>query len=212
LSYQAQFGYTFYERFGYLLKAKETTERKKRSKEDEAPDAPSPIVVWIMNAIRGLPTDEDLRQTYFWESRRCGALEKSKHAEEKRKSRLQRLWRAQWYSSVKILRPSDTSNDFYWVMAFAIIQGHRFLWWRSAEDFDNGEVPLGRIFLAGHAGLATPSPLELRSFQHDELARTVCIFGRGEENQERVTILASAVDAKEALEEMIVSSATMKKD
>jgi hypothetical protein len=32
----------------------------------------SPVGIWIKNAIRGLPTDEDLRKAYFWESRRVG--------------------------------------------------------------------------------------------------------------------------------------------
>jgi hypothetical protein len=154
-----------------------------------------------MNAIRGLPTDEDLRKTYFWESRRRGALEKNIHAEEKRKSRLRRLWRAQWYSSAHILRPNEEGQDLHWEIIFCMIQGHRFLWWRSPEDFDNGEAPLGRIFLAGHAGLATPSPLDMRSIRQTN-CRVVC--GRGEDKQERVTILTPTVDVK-ILEDAIVS-------
>jgi hypothetical protein len=169
-------------------------------------------MTWIMNAIRGLPTDEDLRKTYFWESRRRGALEKNIHAEEKRKSRLRRLWRAQWYSSAQILRPNEEGQDLHWEIVFCMIQGHRFLWWRSPEDFDNGEAPLGRIFLAGHAGLATPSPLDMRSIRKDELLRTVCIFGRGEDKQERVTILTPTVDVKNTLEDAIVSATTSKAD
>jgi hypothetical protein len=54
----------------------------------------SPIVTWIMNAIRGrgLPTDEDLRKTYFWGSRRSGTRETEMHAVEKGLSRLQRVY------------------------------------------------------------------------------------------------------------------------
>jgi hypothetical protein len=93
-----------------------------------------------------------------------------------------------------------------------MIHGHRFLWWRSTEEFDNGEAPLGRIFLAGHAGLATPSPLEMRSIRKDELLRTVCIFGRGEIVQERVAILTPTVEMKNSLEGAIVSATTSKAD
>jgi hypothetical protein len=139
-------------------------------------------------------------------------MERNIHAEEKRKSRLRRLWRAPWYSSAQILRPNDTGTDFHWEKVFSMIQGHRFLWWRSTEEFDNGEAPLGRIFLAGHAGLATPSPLEMRSIRKDELLRTVCIFGRGEIVQERVAILTPTVEMKNSLEGAIVSATTSKAD
>ena len=45
-----------------------------------------------MNAIRALPTYEDLRTTYFWESRRLGVLGLEAHTTQKRQNRMERLW------------------------------------------------------------------------------------------------------------------------
>ena len=175
-------------------------------------DVSSPVAVWFMNAIRGMPNDEDLRKAYFWESRQVGAREMEKHAEEKRNSRLKRLWRAQWYSSVEILQKDDKGDDYSWQNAFALIQGHRFLWWQSANDFDRGEAAQGRIFLEGHAGLGTPSPLEMACIEKDNLSRVCTIFGRGIDKQKRVTLLAPAKEVKDQLESAVVFAISGKKD
>lgn len=174
----------------------------------------SGISTWILNAFRGIPTDEDLRKVYFWESRRRGAEESERFFGDKRASRLERLWKAQWYSKVKLRRnafkggsqsDSNESSADGMEEAFAIVQGHRLLWWRSARDFDNGELPEGRLFLSGHAGLATPSPLEMRTFSQEEMKLVIAIFGRGTTGQERVTILAPSEDSKENLENTILN-------
>lgn len=169
-------------------------------------------MVWLMNAIRGLPTDEDLRKTYYWESRRLGCQEMESQAEEKRKARLRRLWKATWYSSVHMLRALDGSTLLSRDAVFAMIQGHRFLWWRSVRDFDNGEAPIGRIFLAGHAGIATPSPLEMRAMSDDEVPRVVIVFGRGTEGQEKHAILTPDISVKDSFERAVALSAASKSD
>ena len=172
-----------------------------------------PFMVWISNAIRGLPTDEDLRKTYFWESRRKGAHESEKHAADKRVSRLRRLWKASWYSPIKLRvqntkgSSSSSSSSSEWESVFSIVQGHRFLWWRTVRDFDNGEQPSGRIFLSGHAGLATPSPLEMRELSPEDLKVVVSIFGRGMSGQERVTLLAPDEEIKQRLEDAVLGIA-----
>lgn len=215
-----------------------TVALEKREKREAA------IVTWIMNAIRGLPTDEDLRKAYFWESRRageearaelvsikmrivicvvpsfrCGSLISScafrilLQAEQKRTARLQKLWRAQWYASVQLKTHQDyvsprEQRDWHWVDAFAIIQGRRFLWWPSAQDFDNGDAPAGRIFLAGHAGLAGLSPLEMRQMEAKETPLVVSIFGRGLNGQQKLTILTETVTSKDALETAVLEAST----
>lgn len=79
-----------------------------------------PVSQWILNALRGLPTSEDLRKTYFWESRRLGAREMEAHAAKKRKSRMERLWRVQWHGTIEILTHNggnkllDRRNAFAW--------------------------------------------------------------------------------------------------
>lgn len=217
---QAQYTVTFLDRFGYLFSSSTLTTVQSGKLVEPAQPAipeeskPSPVVTWIMNAIRGLPTDEDLRKTYFWESRRRGARETENNAAGKRLSRLQRLWKAQWCSSIK-LRLQNVRRDYYpadskashWENVFAIVQGHRFLWWHSVREFDNGKLPSGRIFLSGHAGLATPSPLEMREFTPEELKLAVIIFGRGMTDQERVTLLAPDAEMKEKLEDAVLGVA-----
>jgi hypothetical protein len=168
----------------------------------------SPFVVWIVNAIRGLPTSEDLRKTYFWESRRKGAQESESLAVAKRKTRMQRLWRVQWYGTTRMLLANKKSDSSEWRNVFVLVQGHRLLWWRSIHDFDNGIAPLGRLLLAGHAGLSNPSPLELREMNAEEMHRVVCIFGSGS----RVTLLAPSVETKLDLEKIIEAAILQKQD
>lgn len=122
-----------------------------------------------------------------------------------------------WYSNVQLKTPKASSSSaldrrgWQWEDAFAIVQGRRFLWWPSARDFDSGEAPVGRIFLAGHAGLAGLSPLEMRELDKNETPLVVSIFGRGLKEQQRITILTESVASKEALE-MAVHEASTKAD
>jgi len=168
----------------------------------------SPFGTWIINAFRGIPTSEDLRRTYFWEIRRLGAEETESLAAAKRKNRMQRLWRVQWYRSVRMLTESTKNEELEWRTVFAMIQGHRLLWWRSVGEFDSGVSPLGRLFLAGHAGLSSPSPLELRKISREDAERTVSIFGSGA----RTTILTESLEAKEELENAVEAALSSKQD
>lgn len=193
---QGQYGATFIGRFGSLFSRRETTHTK----------SPSPYVIWLMNAFRGIPTSEDLRRTYFWESLRRGVREAEQFSEEKRGKRLKMLFRARWYSSIQIL-----SGD-RWRACFAIIQGHRFTWWSSVNDFDEGCKPLGSIFLSGHSGVATPSPLDLKLVPSENLDRLVCLFGRGIDKQERLSLLTPSIAGKEELELAINHTISHKAD
>ena len=161
--------------------------------------------IWMLNALRSLPTMEDLRRTYFWESKRRGYQESEKFAAEKRESRLRQLWKAKWYSHLRILVHDISGGDSHWTPVFAVIQGHNFLWWNSVQDFDNGEVPSGRLFLSGHAGLTGPSPMEMRKLSKEQLSLSVSIFGRGLDGQERVTLLMTDLRQKERLEDAVCS-------
>ena len=182
--------------------------------EDEGgDDAP---IVWLKNALRGLPNDEDLRKAYFWEGRRNGAKTRESYASEKRLARLKRLWRAQWHATLKIRADSSSESmsskeACAWTKIFAVIQGRRFLWWKTVEDFDNGRPPLGRIFLAGHAGLSGLSPLEMREIDPKVLPFVVGIFGKGLQDQQRITLLAPSSELKESLENSVIQ-ASLKDD
>ena len=179
--------------------------------EDEDEDAP---IIWLKNAFRGLPTDEDLRKTYFWEGRRNGAKTRESYASEKRLARLKRLWRAQWHATIKIRGDSDSKSAkgaSTWNKIFAVVQGRRFLWWKTVEDFDNGRPPLGRLFLAGHAGLSGLSPIEMREIDPKDIPFIVGIFGRGLHDQQRITLLMPSSELKETLENSVID-ASMKDD
>jgi hypothetical protein len=182
--------------------------------QDQQPDTKSAeirtldvrVATWFLNAIRGLPTDEDLRRAYFWESKRVGERESEILSSRKRQTRLQRLWNAPWYATVQLMERYDETRKIHWETVFAIVQGRRFLWWRSARDFDSGEEPVGRIFLSGHAGLASLSPLELREIGQDEIPLIATIFGRGLRGQQRASLLMPSVEVKESLEAAVLAA------
>jgi len=165
-----------------------------------------------MNAFRGIPTNEDIRRAYFWESRRLAAREAELYSTQKRKKRLESLWRATWYSSVQMSCSDGDRSTLIWKTSFAMVQGHRFLWWNSVKEFDDGLPPAGYVFLAGHAGLATPNPLEVRQMDEEQRTRMVCLFGRGVDKQERITMLTPNAESKAELERSISSALSHKQD
>ena len=112
---------------------------------------------------------------------------------------------------MKILVPDG--KVFSLKPVFAVVQGHRFIWWGSVDEFDDGELPLGKLILSGHAGLGGPSPIEMRELDRDkELPLCLTIFGRGSIGQERVTILLPDQIVKDDLENVILHSASFKSD
>jgi len=95
-------------------------------------------------------------------------------------------------------------RDCIWDPIFAILQGHRFIWWRSEKDFDDGNSPSGHIIFAGHSGLASLSPLELRELKKEEILGVVNIFGRGNKEQQKISLLLPDNDAKEKFENAVI--------
>jgi len=214
----AQYAATFKARYGSGPAANthdsETNSDQKENLNNEKVDKDvTPIIAWLNNAFRALPTDEDLRRAYFWESRRIAEQECEEIASQKRVSRLQRLWKAEWHSNIDLRIVNDekrkkgfSGRDWVWVSIFGIIQNRRFLWWQNAQDFDDGAAPIGRIFLAGHAGLAGLSPLDQRELREDEVQLVTSIFGRGEEGQQKLMLLMPKIEIKENFEMAIVAA------
>lgn len=193
-----------------VLKSSKTSDFP--SNEDRIPKKVSPFAIWVNNFIRSLPVDDDLQKTYFWETRRAVAEKLRGEADERRTSRLRKLWRAQWYEDVEVLQPGDkTKSAPEFRASFAVILGRRFMWWASVDDFDNGVQPMGKIFLQGHAGLATPSPIELKAIG-EQSSRAVSIFGKGSKDQERVTLLVSGEESKKNFENAVESALITKDD
>lgn len=132
-------------------------------------------------------------------------------ASTKRLARLKRLWKAQWYSSVGMRKASKQKvsprdKGWHWETVFAVVHGRRLLWWLTTDDFDEGDPPAGYIFLAGHAGLAGLSPLDVRELEKNELPRIVNIFGRGKEGQQKLMLLLATEECKEELENAVLSA------
>ncbi|EJK56333.1 hypothetical protein THAOC_23806 [Thalassiosira oceanica] len=148
--------------------------------------------------------DEDLRRTYFWEAKREGERERKKLAAAKRESRLEKLWKTQWHGTLKIKRNDPDTSLWRWESAFALIEGHRFIWWKSEKHFDTGEASEGSLFFAGHAGLSGLSPLDLRELPTGDIPSVVSIFGRGQQGQQKVTCLAPDHTAKQTLENAVI--------
>lgn len=179
---------------------------------------PAFLQKWFLNGIRSLPTNEDLRRAYFWESRRLGSKENEKFASEKRVSRLSRLWKASWHSMIEIRSIDDTSikvsggnTKTHWKSAFAVIEGRRFIFWDSVGAFDSGELAAGLVVLSGHAGITTPSPVEMREIPPEVVTRVISIFGKGSSGQQRMTIVLPDSKTKETFE-ATVSEITSKDD
>jgi len=199
-----QYAYTFMSAFYYKTESSPvmTTESN-----DAASDA-SPVLTWLINFLFSTPTDEDLRRCYFWETRRHAEQDLAKITSIRRSARLTKLWKASWFGPLELRRESNLVLDdgFEWENIFAIILGHRFLWWRSEKHFDQGEKPIGRILFSGHSGLSGLSPLELRLLKNVNLSNVVSIFGRGESEQVKITVMTSDQHSKEALENAVIQA------
>mmetsp|Transcript_25640 Transcript_25640/g.71652 ORF Transcript_25640/g.71652 Transcript_25640/m.71652 type:complete len:245 (+) Transcript_25640:1562-2296(+) len=200
--------------------AKSAVSSSKAKKKPDAKSKSSPLLVVLQNMIRSLPTNEDLRMTYFWENRLVVAEFLKKRRMARQQSRLRKLcWQASWYSEVRlrsntildVAKNSDPNNSMNWTDAFAILQGHRLLWWDDITAFDAGEHPVGSLYLSGHSGLTNPSPLEMRNIPADELSKLVSIFGKGTADQIRVTILCNSEADKERLKNAVLE-ASLKDD
>ena len=216
----AQYGVTFVLRYGEDLGIESKKEHQKNEGSEFVENAgkSNSFMIKVTNALKSIPNNEDLRKAYFWESRQLGAETARKYALEKRESRLEKLWKAKWHSSMKIL-VQDVEIDhrkqpkLNLKPVFAVVQGHRFVWWDSVDEFDDGELPLGKVILAGHAGLGGPSPIEMRELDREsELPLCLTIFGRGSLGQERVTVLLPDKRVKDDLENVIIDSASFKSD
>lgn len=167
--------------------------------------------LWAKNVFRSLPTREDLWKIYSWESKRQMSHAQEKHASLTRNTRLGRLWKASWSSPIEIrITNVGTRGESrgYWEPAFAVMKGHRFLWWNSVDSFDDGEVPSGMIYFSGHSGLTGPSPVESMEFPSNEAPLVVGVFGRGSSGQERVLALLPDSATKEVLEAAVAGLAT----
>jgi len=207
-----QFGATYYMKFMMQPTKKKAVHMDKSGEEESSS---TNIGNPLENLFLSIPTDEDLRRTYFWEARRLGEKEREKFASTKRQTRLDKLWKAKWHGALEIkerrgelqLESSSISERTWgWEPAFGLIEGHRFIWWRSERHFDTGEAPLGQIFFAGHSGLAGLSPLDLRELSKEEIPKVVSIFGRGTKEQQKITFLAPSATVKDSLENAVIDA------
>ena len=207
----AQYGASFYAAFGKKFKINKKDASPSpisRASSAEAKTGPA-AATRITNFIAGLPTDEDLRRAYFWEARREGEKAREELALKKRMLRLNRLWRAQWFGTVELKEftsSKEADRQWDWETVFGLVHGHRFIWWRSEKHFDDGEPPLGQIFFAGHSGLGGLSPMEMRELSRQEALLIVTMFGRGVEEQQKISLLCPNAKTKEALEDAVIGA------
>mmetsp|Transcript_6180 Transcript_6180/g.11745 ORF Transcript_6180/g.11745 Transcript_6180/m.11745 type:complete len:133 (+) Transcript_6180:1885-2283(+) len=125
--------------------------------------------------------------------------------------RLKRLWRAQWFGTVELKEATSSKQAdrlWDWEPVFALVHGHRFIWWRSEKHFDDGEPPLGQIFFAGHSGLGGLSPIDMRELSSEEALLIVTMFGRGLDGQQKISLLCPDRASKEGLEDAVIAAST----
>ena len=93
-----------------------------------------------------------------------------------------------------------------WKTAFAVVEGRRFLYWDSVSAFDSGELAVGGVLFSGHAGITSPSPLEVRGLENPELV--VTLFGKGPQGQQRLTLRLTDATSKTSLENILLEITT----
>ena len=199
--------YVFIDNFIQKFWKKENVINMKNFENNE----PAPIPIVCNNFLQSIPNDEDLRRIYFWESLRVGEKERKKYARTKRVSRLRVLWSAHWFGEMKIKVNRESTNakkTYFWDPIFAVVHGHRIVWWNNEKSFDDGKAPIGNIVFAGHSGLAGFSPLELRQFDKKEIEFMVNIFGRGDTDQEKISLLLPDKESKSLIENAVLEATT----
>ena len=182
----------------------ESYDEDEMDSENIAPSTPG--LTHFKNLLASVPTDEDLRRSYFWQTRRLGGVERNEQSNTKRVSRLKTLWRALWYGNMHL--KISSSELWEWKSIFVVVQGHRFVWWESTFEFDEGNKPLGEILFAGHSGVTQLSPLDLRQLNQTEQDLAFCVFGRGNDDQKKITLLADTLDEKLSLTSLIFEMTT----
>merc|ERR1712157_531018 len=103
----AQYGMSFVNEYGEALGIKSERNSNKKEKDKK----PNPLAIKIINAIRSIPTNEDLRKTYFWESRQLGNETADKIVLTKRISRLKKIWRAKWHSMITLIAHDNDMDE-----------------------------------------------------------------------------------------------------
>ena len=203
-----QFGVTLRGRLLTPGKSQLNIDEMNRSEGQNSTNSKSCFGTWISNAFRGLPSDEDLRRTYYWETRRVVASEVDARSREKRNNRLTNLWTASWHGEIELVRRGYKRRR----RVFGMIQGNRFLWWDSTECFDRGDTVLGQLLLQGHAGVASPSPVEMKEVGDEQLDRMIVIFGRGVSSQERISLFFGESVGRESFEASVLKALARKYD
>jgi hypothetical protein len=200
-----QFGMGLYVKMTREARRKRRKLEKKRKRgrpEEEKEEWGNPV----LNLISSVPTGEDLRRNYFWESFRRGQVEKNVMEKKRREARLREIWKAKFARCVKLRMEGEGG----WKSVFLVLQSHRIIWFKDEKDFDDGELSIGMLLFVGHSGLSGLSPLELKVMSREEGMHCVTVFGRGEEGSEgktdqmKRTFLCKDMEEKQLLEDMLL--------
>lgn len=137
-----------------------------------------PNVIRAENLLASIPNDDDLRRAYQQENQIYLRKKKERVQDQKaRRARLSGIWGFLWEGNIQTRAAASNQP---WRQAYVAVQGNRILWWKAEKDLDKGgvRVPEGQIILRGHAGLTSPSPLEVKELGPDKASLLVCVFGR----------------------------------
>ncbi|CAM9661559.1 unnamed protein product, partial [Phaeothamnion confervicola] len=100
-------------------------------------------------------------------------------------------------------------------------QGRRLAWWSSQAELENGHAAERQLLLHGHAGVTSPSPLELREVAGAGAAvevgagtpHLVCVFGRSPEGRpQRWSFLTRSAADGRALSATVSGAVDAKRD
>lgn len=150
-----------------------------------------PFDTRFRNLLEAIPNDDDLRQVYEDDRKAHSGTVSEAHRVRLKKARLGLFFDCIWNETVKL---KDNSSELHgdsrrgWQSAHLALQGHRLVWWKTEEDINDGNAPIGQLLLFGHAGVSHPSPLDIKEMGDD--GRLLCIFGRDLNNSQRkITIV-----------------------
>lgn len=153
----------------------------------------SPLVTKFNNLMEAVPNDDDLEQVYSWQRKHFV----KQHAEKERKrlknTKLRIMLECIWDGNVHLKNYGSghtASAALQWEAVYIVLQGHRFVWWTSETDFDEGKPPSDQLLLFGHAGVTHASPVDIREIGDD--SRLMCIFGKDlHGNPSKITLLCN---------------------
>lgn len=193
----------------------------------------SPMTTRLLNLLKSLPNDEDLRRCYEHRANSHARKVARDERRRRRRAKLHGIWRTTWQGNIGLrelgrhheheeLPPDvDTATATYTQVhstahfepRYLVLHGRRLLWWQSEKHLDAGKAPAGQLLLQGHSGLTDPSPTDLAAATPEKKDCLLAVFGQATDGAPlRCTVLLDTLGHMRALADAIQQLAAAKLD